>query len=112
MGKKGGEISISQFSNVPCPEDYIFKDYCAKNKIIFYCPIQYTCNRSKIEGQLTTALAVPEVPTSFPFGARNSLSFAHYLYTLDTLKIPRVSAIGLLIIFIRAQACYIVYNNE
>ena len=39
--------------------------------------MQYTCNRPKIEGQLTTALAVPDVPTvtKFPFWCKEILVF-------------------------------------
>ena len=40
-----------------------------KSSFIAQCNIHL---KTKNEGQLTTALAVPEVPTSFPFGARNS----------------------------------------
>lgn len=77
MKSKGGEITISQFSNVPCSEDDIFKDYCAKDKIIIYCPMQYTCKRIKNEGHLTTAAAVPDVPsvTKFPFWCKEIVVF-------------------------------------
>ena len=40
-----------------------------KSSFIAQCNIHL---KTKNEGQLTTALAVHEVPTSFPFGARNS----------------------------------------